>query len=189
MLNKITIGLVSVVLVLTLYNTYKLSTLKVEKVIDRGVSTQPVQITPNNQPAANNNMISNPVKANPNPAVNNPLANNNVPTGPTTSIQFKEEVHDFGTVDVNSENNYSFEFKNTGTEPLTISNARGSCGCTVPNWPKEPIMPGETGTIDVIYRPNKGQAGHPQEKTVTVTANTEPSNTIVKIKAMVNPEK
>lgn len=186
MLNKVTIGLVSAVLVLTVYNTYKISNLKVSNVIDRG--NAPVISQPVTTPATpqQNKPISTTVNSNP----NNPLtANNNVPVGPKTTINFKEELHDFGSVDAETENEYSFEFKNTGTEPLTITNARGSCGCTVPNWPKEAIMPGETGTIDVIFRPSKGQAGHDQEKTVTVTANTEPANTIVRIKAFVNPEK
>lgn len=190
MLNKVTIGLVSAVLVLTAYNTYKISNLKVSNVIDRGNTPNVSQPTP---PTTNTNSVNQPgtpLSTTVNSSQNNPLtANNNVPVGPTTTINFKEELHDFGSVDPETENEYSFEFKNTGTEPLSISNARGSCGCTVPNWPKEPIMPGETGTIDVVFRPSKGQAGHDQEKTVTVTANTEPANTIVRIKAFVNPEK
>jgi hypothetical protein len=117
-----------------------------------------------------------------------PQSNQQTPVGPTTSVRFNEEVHNFGNVDVNTDNPYSFIFTNTGTEPLLITNAKGSCGCTVPSWPKDPIMPGATGKIDVVFRPSKGQAGKPQEKTVTVTANTEPVNTVVRIKAMVNPE-
>lgn len=112
--------------------------------------------------------------------------NNNkpeVPAGPTTSIQFTEEIHDFGTVKQDSENQHIFKFKNTGNEPLIISNARGSCGCTVPRYPKDPIPPGGTGEIEVTYKPGK-QKGN-QTKTVTVTANTEPSNTVVKITANV----
>ena len=84
------------------------------------------------------------------------------------------------------ENKYSFSFTNSGNEPLKISNAKGSCGCTVPNWPKEPILPGESGKIDVVFRPSKGQAGSKQTKTVTVSANTTPENTILKITAFVN---
>jgi len=68
---------------------------------------------------------------------------------------------------------------------LKITNAKGSCGCTVPQWPKEPILPGQTGTIDVKFTPNAGQAGQPIEKIVTVTANTSPANTMVRIKANV----
>ena len=69
----------------------------------------------------------------------------------------------------------SFEFTNTGDEPLIISNAKGSCGCTVPEWPKEPIAPGETGEIAVEYKP-AGQSGV-QTKYVTITANTSPATT------------
>ena len=103
------------------------------------------------------------------------------PARPATSIKFKEELHDFGSVPQDSENAFSFEFTNTGVEPLVIENAKGSCGCTVPNYPKEPVMPGQTATIDVVYKPGK-QVG-PQQKTVTITANTDPKNTVVKIKA------
>ncbi len=103
------------------------------------------------------------------------------PARPATTIKFKEELHDFGAVPQDSENKYSFEFTNTGVEPLVIENAKGSCGCTVPNYPKEPVMPGQSATIDVVYKPGKQQG--PQQKTVTITANTEPKNTVVKIKA------
>lgn len=105
---------------------------------------------------------------------------------PKTSIKFNSDMHEFGNVEVNSENKYSFSFTNSGNEPLKISNAKGSCGCTVPNWPKEPILPGESGKIDVVFRPSKGQAGSKQTKTVTVSANTNPENTILKITAFVN---
>ena len=114
-----------------------------------------------------------------------PQMNNN--SGPTTSMVFNDDVHDFGSVDIETENKYSFVFINEGKEPLEISNAKGSCGCTVPNWPREPIMPGQSGKIDVVYRPNKGQAGKAQNKTVSVTANTEPAITVLNIKASVNP--
>jgi hypothetical protein len=113
---------------------------------------------------------------------------NNTINLPKTSISFKEDIHEFGNVEVNSENKYSFKFTNTGNEPLKITNAKGSCGCTVPKWPKEPIMPGKTEEIDVIFRPSKGQAGSKQTKTVTVTANTNPENTILKIIAFVNKQ-
>lgn len=187
MTSKITLGMVGVVLILSVYNTVQISQIEREGAktfLNNGHSS--VQNSSNS-----GNPVNNPApQANSSIPVipNNPLEQKN-PSGPTTSIKFKDEVHDFGSVDVDTENAFAFEFKNTGTEPLIISNAKGSCGCTVPNWPKTPIKPNETATIDVIYRPNKGQAGMPQEKTVTVTANTEPANTIVKIKAFVNPEK
>ena len=82
-----------------------------------------------------------------------------------------------------------FNYTNTGNSMLVVSNIKSTCGCTVPNWSKEPIMPGEKGNIDVVFSPNKTQAGKTQHKTVTVTANTTPANTILNIKAFVNPEK
>ena len=60
---------------------------------------------------------------------------------------FEKEIHDFGTFKQGGDGTYLFKFKNTGKEPLIISNAKGSCGCTVPSWPKEPIMPGKSGEI------------------------------------------
>lgn len=105
------------------------------------------------------------------------------PSGPPTSIKFEQEEHDFGKIKQDSQNKYKFKFKNTGTNPLLIENAVGSCGCTVPTYPKEPIAPGATGEIEVVYSPGK-QKGQ-QQKTVTVTANTEPKETRVQIKAEV----
>lgn len=101
--------------------------------------------------------------------------------GPLTTIGFPEAVHDFGKVKQDSENKYTFTFTNTGKDPLVITDAVGSCGCTVPDYPKHPIAPGETGAINVVYKPGK-QEGN-QNKTVTVTANTEPSQTVLRITA------
>lgn len=102
-----------------------------------------------------------------------------------TSIEYMEEKHDFGKVFYPSENLYTFKFKNTGTAPLIIEDARASCGCTVPNKPEEPIMPGETGELDVIFRPKEGQIGQPVTKRITVTANTNPRETYLEISANV----
>ena len=102
-------------------------------------------------------------------------------TGPKTSIQFPVIAHDFGKVKQNTENSYVFKFTNTGKEPLLISDAKGSCGCTVPEYPKEPIPPGKTSEIKVVYKPG-GQQGS-QNKTVTVTANTDPPQTLLNISA------
>ena len=118
----------------------------------------------------------------------NPLASQATeipkPTGPVTNMTFANDVHDFGTIEQNSTDNlHTFTFTNTGTNPLIISNAKGSCGCTVPKWPKEPIPPGGTGTIEVDYKPGS-QKGN-QKKSVTVTANTEPADTRLSISAVV----
>ena len=66
-------------------------------------------------------------------------------------IAFESEVHDYGTIKQGADGTCEFKFKNTGKEPLIISNAKGSCGCTVPTYPKEPIMKGQTGVIKVHY--------------------------------------
>jgi hypothetical protein len=82
---------------------------------------------------------------------------------------------DYGTIEYNGEPLRVVKFKNTGTEPLIIKNARGSCGCTVPNWPKEPILPGETGQIEIRYATNRVGA---IDKRVTVTTNEEKEHII-----------
>jgi len=112
------------------------------------------------------------------------IANTNLENN--TQITFDNMVHDFGVVPPESVNSYQFTFTNTGSEPLIIENAKGSCGCTVPNAPKEPILPGKTGVIDVEFKPKKSQTGN-QTKTVTVTANTDPVETILTIRADVKP--
>lgn len=91
---------------------------------------------------------------------------------------------DYGTIDYNGEPLRVVKFKNTGTEPLIIKNARGSCGCTVPNWPKEPILPGESGQIEIRYATNR--VG-PINKKVTVTTNEEKEH-VISVLGSVNPE-
>ncbi|MCB9189414.1 MAG: DUF1573 domain-containing protein [Flavobacteriales bacterium] len=185
-MDKVKIGLIGLVLVLSAFSIYQISELKGEINDLRNDLTTNINALKSTQVAAgsNNGVVTNPVSSNANNT--NQLPSTNVkPVGPTTSIKFAEEIHNFGTVEVESENLYSFEFTNTGSEPLEISNAKGSCGCTVPNWPKEPIMPGKSATIDVKFTPNTGQAGQEVEKVVTVTANTVPENTMVRIKANV----
>lgn len=104
-----------------------------------------------------------------------------------TTIEYVETVHDFGDVSYPSENIYTFKFRNTGSAPLIIESAKASCGCTVPNKPEDPILPGEMGEMDVIFRPKEGQQGSQVSKRVTVTANTEPEQTYLEITANVLP--
>lgn len=98
-----------------------------------------------------------------------------------TSVQFAENSHNFGKIKQDSKHTKVFKFTNTGKEPLIIENATGSCGCTVPDYPKEPIKPGATGEIVVEYSPGKQQGA--QTKTVTITANTDPIVTTLNISA------
>lgn len=95
------------------------------------------------------------------------------------AIQFEESTFDFGTIKEGEKVTHVFKFKNTSDKPLTISNAQASCGCTVPQYPKEPVAPGKTGEINVVFDSN-GKVGK-QSKQVTITANTIPANTVINI--------
>lgn len=108
------------------------------------------------------------------------------PTGPIPTMEFETIDHDFGTIKEGDVVEYIYKFKNTGEAPLVIQGAQGSCGCTVPEWPKEPIPVGGTGIIKAKFDSN----GKPntQNKTVTVTANTWPKQTVLRFKAMVLPK-
>ena len=83
-------------------------------------------------------------------------------------ITFTEQEHNYGTLQKGGDGNCEFTFTNEGNEPLILSNVKASCGCTVPTWTKEPIMPGKTGTIKVRYNTNNIGAF---TKTITVTSN------------------
>lgn len=114
------------------------------------------------------------------PDANNP--NPDMPAEPkpgNAAFTFEKTEHDFGKIKQDQIVDYTFKFTNTGTEPLIISDARGSCGCTVPNYSKEPIPVGGTGEIQVSFDP-KGKTGI-QRKTVTITANTNPPRTTLNI--------
>lgn len=102
---------------------------------------------------------------------------------PLTKLEFLESSFDFGKIDEGKKVEHVFKFKNTGENPLVLQDARASCGCTVPEYTKDTIAPGSEGQIKVIYdSANKeGQIN----KTVTVTANTEPATTDIKISAFV----
>lgn len=102
-------------------------------------------------------------------------------------FRFEEEEWDFGTITDGEQVSHTFKFKNVGTGDLVISSASASCGCTVPKHTKEPVAPGKTGEIAVTFNSaGKGQ-GVPITKDVTVIANTNPVQTILKIKATVLP--
>lgn len=91
-----------------------------------------------------------------------------------TEITFERDLNDFGEIIQGEKATTIFKFKNTGKNDLIISDAHGSCGCTVPQWPKEPIAPGESGEIKVVF--NSANRSGVFNKTVTVTANTLPSS-------------
>ena len=108
-------------------------------------------------------------------AINAQTTTGPVMTFPTTTI-------DYGKIEKGSDKVRKFAFTNTGNEPLVIKSAKGSCGCTVPTYPQEPIMPGETKTIDVSYDTNRPGAF---TKTVTLTTNETPDTHTLTIKGEV----
>jgi len=97
-------------------------------------------------------------------------------------ITFENEMHDYGTIKQGADGGCEFKFKNTGKDPLIISNAKGSCGCTVPTWPKEPIMKGQTGVIKVHYDTKRVGAF---TKTVTLNSNAKSDTKVLTIKGVV----
>ncbi len=103
--------------------------------------------------------------------------------GPVMSFETMEI--DYGKVMQGSEPIRVFKFKNTGNEPLVITSASASCGCTVPSYPKEPVMPGETGKIEVRYDTNR--IG-PFQKPISITTNEPNGNHTLSIKGTVDPK-
>lgn len=98
-------------------------------------------------------------------------------------LSLDKEVHDYGKIKKGADGSCYFTITNTGSEPLTITNAQGSCGCTVPSWPKEPIIPGESAKMKVTYATNR--VG-PINKSVTITSNSVDGKVkMVKIKGEV----
>ena len=103
----------------------------------------------------------------------------------TAKIEFKNETIDYGEIEKGSDGVRVFEFTNTGTVPLVISNVRSSCGCTIPKKPEDPILPGKTGEIQVKYDTNR--VG-PIRKAITVTSNADTPTKVLKIKGTVKGE-
>ncbi len=109
------------------------------------------------------------------------------PTGPTTNVAFADNgVFEFGTVTEGEIVTHTFSFENTGSEPLIITDAKGSCGCTVPSKPTAPIAPGDSGEITVQFN-SKNKQG-PRNQKVTITANTNPAQTFLYLSGTVNPD-
>jgi hypothetical protein len=128
----------------------------------------------------NGNAVSNPAVTPAAPAAEEK------PEGPLPAFEFAKTDHDFGTIKEGEKVSFTYSFKNTGQAPLIIQNAQPSCGCTVPEWSKEPIPVGGTGYVKAEFDSN----GKPniQNKTITVTANTWPKVTTLRFKAMVTPK-
>jgi hypothetical protein len=181
MKENIKIGLLGVIALTLVINTF---------FMDEGPSRREAR---ENNATPQSNIAANPAPNNLVNPIANPLGDPNQPapapapklseTRAKTSMQFAETSHNFGTIKQDTKNTKIFKFTNTGNEPLIIEDAQGSCGCTVPKFPKEPIKPGETGDIEVVYSPGKQQGA--QSKTVTITANTNPITTSINISAEV----
>jgi Protein of unknown function (DUF1573) len=131
--------------------------------------------------AAATEAAANPTVDNPNVTTETEVPNPNAPV-----MSFAQADHDFGDIKPGSVVKHTFEFTNTGKTPLLIENATASCGCTTPNWTKEPIAPGAKGTIDVQFD-SHGKSGI-QNKQVSVRANTTPSITTISIKTNILPD-
>jgi len=100
-------------------------------------------------------------------------------------MEFEKSEHDFGIIEQGTPQETIFTFTNTGNAPLVITNATSSCGCTVPNPPKEAIAPGEKGELVVKFN---GSGQNQVTKTITVVANTTKGSELLRIKAFVNPK-
>lgn len=112
------------------------------------------------------------------------MAQENNPNAPV--IKFEKETIDYGTIERGANGVREFHFTNEGKEPLIITKATGSCGCTVPSWPREPIAPGESSVIKVKY--DTKRVG-PINKTVTVNSNASNNVKVLRIKGTVVKKK
>ncbi|MEO8588524.1 MAG: DUF1573 domain-containing protein [Flavobacteriales bacterium] len=176
MKDKIQIALLAVIAV-------ALVALAVNQFTGKGTeTTSGIVAADSNNPAVANMSPASPATFDPMSQTATPAVVDNTPK--TTAVFAKYE-HDFGTIKQDTENKFVFTFTNTGSEPMIIESATGSCGCTVPSYPKAPIPPGGAGEIEVVYKPGKQE--NAQQKTVTVIANTEPKETTLRIKAQVTP--
>lgn len=167
------LGLLALLLVLNLTGAFKglfggTSDADAKNAARENITSVTGNVSPENGAAANT-------------AVN---AEPEVPAGPATEVQWTEKEFDYGVIEQGEKVTHLYKFKNVGNEPLIISNAKGSCGCTVPQWPKDPVMPGESGEIKVQFD-SKGKSGK-QSKRVTINANTEPAQTFLTIKGEIN---
>lgn len=106
---------------------------------------------------------------------NSETANGENNTNGLPVIDFEEVEFNFGTVIQGEKVSHSFVFKNNGNGNLIISNVKASCGCTVPKWTKEPIKPGKTGTIEIVF--DSANRDGKQTKSAKVYSNTQPNVT------------
>jgi len=108
-------------------------------------------------------------------------------TANAAAFKFEKESYDFGQITEGEQVTYEFSFTNVGKSPLIITDASATFGCTVPEFPKEPVAPGQGGKIHVVFS-SKGKSGM-QNKVITLIANTVPSNTELHLIGDVKPAK
>ena len=138
---------------------------------------------------ANSEASSHPTAANPGTTIKQPAVKvkpqelAQLSNAKPTKMVFTEEEYDFGTIKQGKKVMHVFTFKNTGKNDLIISRAIGSCGCTVPEFPKEPILPGKLASIKVFFN-STGKKGD-QHKTVSVYANVPNGGVVITIKAKI----
>ena len=119
--------------------------------------------------------------------VNNPItAKKGKETGPLPEISFDKLQYNFGKINQGESVSHQFVFTNTGEAELIIANAKGSCGCTVPKWPREPIAPGESEEIKVTFN-SAGKSGK-QRKTITLVTNAIPNTIVLTVSAEILTE-
>lgn len=106
-------------------------------------------------------------------------------SGPAMS--FEKDKHDFGDINQGDKVEHVFEFENTGNEPLIITNVQTTCGCTAPEWPRDPVAPGQTGKIKVVFN-SAGKLGR-QNKVITIVSNAKNPMNRVSIVTNVLPKK
>lgn len=106
---------------------------------------------------------------------------------PRTSIEFDTLFHDFGRIEQGEKVTHYFTYKNTGDNPLIVTQVQPSCGCTVPDWTQDPVKPGEEGKVQVLFN-STGREGK-QHKSVTVVANTNPPTINLEFTAEVKAQK
>lgn len=151
-----------------------------DKNLERRVAELERRVTALEGGGTTNSPVSLTPVADPNPALETVEEK---PEGPIPVFKFAEEEYSFGNIKEGEEVSHRFSFTNTGEAPLIIQSATASCGCTVPSHSKEPIPVGGTGFVDVKFN-SKGKAGS-QSPTVTVTANTYPKITRLRLKGTV----
>ncbi len=183
MKENIKLGLLGVIALTLIINTFFTDDKPQRMSSPEKSATPQSNIVANTSPSnIINPLTSNPISQ-PNATPAQPAAPKLSETRAKTNVKFADVAHNFGSIKQDTKNTKIFSFTNTGSEPLIIEDAKGSCGCTVPKFPKEPIKPGATGEIEVVYSPGKQQGA--QTKTVTITANTNPITTTLNISANV----